>query len=209
MSAGFACRGRICKLLPSSVPSALAYKSPWLRTCVLSPVLLPNMAKSSPWNVTERAMCYFWPAGSEGGWDLSTPEPDPVPPHPCPLSICCTWCINTAHNQALKLCLRVFLALEACLVSAQGKMERSRNECSHDSILNQTPGMRSQWAMACCAPPGGNCLPETPPAGTPVTFLVVLVCACSVAKSCPPLCDPMDCSPSGSSVQGISQARVL
>ena len=35
-----------------------------------------------------------------------------------------------------------------------------------------------------------------------------LVC-CLVAKSCPPLCDPMDCSPPGSSVHGISQARIL
>ena len=32
---------------------------------------------------------------------------------------------------------------------------------------------------------------------------------CSVAKSCPVLCNPMDYSPSGSSVHGISQARVL
>ena len=30
-----------------------------------------------------------------------------------------------------------------------------------------------------------------------------------VAQSCPTLCDPMDCSPPGSSVHGISQARVL
>ena len=30
-----------------------------------------------------------------------------------------------------------------------------------------------------------------------------------VAKSCPTLSDPMDCSPPGSSVQGILQARVL
>ena len=30
-----------------------------------------------------------------------------------------------------------------------------------------------------------------------------------VAQSCPTLCDPMDCSPSGSSVHGIFQARVL
>ena len=29
------------------------------------------------------------------------------------------------------------------------------------------------------------------------------------AQSCPILCDPMDCSPSGSSVQGILQARIL
>ena len=32
---------------------------------------------------------------------------------------------------------------------------------------------------------------------------------CLVAKSCPTLGDPMDCSPAGSSVHGISQARIL
>ena len=30
-----------------------------------------------------------------------------------------------------------------------------------------------------------------------------------VAQSCPTLCDPMDCSLPGSSIHGISQARVL
>ena len=30
-----------------------------------------------------------------------------------------------------------------------------------------------------------------------------------VAQSCPTLSDPMDCSPSGSSVRGIFQARAL
>ena len=33
--------------------------------------------------------------------------------------------------------------------------------------------------------------------------------ACSVAQSCPTLCDPVDCSPPGSSVHGILQARIL
>ena len=32
-------------------------------------------------------------------------------------------------------------------------------------------------------------------------------CACSVAQLCQTLCDPMDCSPPGSSVHGISQAQ--
>ena len=32
---------------------------------------------------------------------------------------------------------------------------------------------------------------------------------CFVAKSCPTFCDPMDCSPPGSSLHGISQARLL
>ena len=30
-----------------------------------------------------------------------------------------------------------------------------------------------------------------------------------VIQSCPTVCDPMDCSPPGSSVYGISQARML
>ena len=30
-----------------------------------------------------------------------------------------------------------------------------------------------------------------------------------VAQSCPTLCDPMDCSPPGSSIHGTFQARVL
>ena len=37
----------------------------------------------------------------------------------------------------------------------------------------------------------------------------VCVCACSVTQSCPTLCSPMDCSPPGSSVHGIFQARIL
>ena len=32
---------------------------------------------------------------------------------------------------------------------------------------------------------------------------------CMYAPSCPTLCDPMDCSPPGSSVLGILQARIL
>ena len=35
------------------------------------------------------------------------------------------------------------------------------------------------------------------------------VCACICAQSCPTPCDPMDCSPPGCSVRGISQARIL
>ena len=42
--------------------------------------------------------------------------------------------------------------------------------------------------------------------------LLWLLCACVCAKSlqlCPTLCDPTDCSPPGSSVHGILQARIL
>ena len=34
-------------------------------------------------------------------------------------------------------------------------------------------------------------------------------CVCSVTQSCPTLCNPTDCSPPGSSVHGIVQARIL
>ena len=34
-------------------------------------------------------------------------------------------------------------------------------------------------------------------------------CYCLGSKSCPTLCDPMNCSPPGSSVHGILQARIL
>ena len=38
---------------------------------------------------------------------------------------------------------------------------------------------------------------------------IISCCCCLVAKSCPTLCDPMDCSLPGSSVCRISQARIL
>ena len=37
----------------------------------------------------------------------------------------------------------------------------------------------------------------------------LLECCCLVTKLCPALCDSMDCRPPGSSVHGISQARIL
>ena len=43
-------------------------------------------------------------------------------------------------------------------------------------------------------------------------FMILAVClsyACMLNESCPTLCDPLDCSPPGSSVQGILQARML
>ena len=40
-------------------------------------------------------------------------------------------------------------------------------------------------------------------------FQVRAVCYCLVTKSVPTLCNPMNCSPPGSSVHGISQARIL
>ena len=43
----------------------------------------------------------------------------------------------------------------------------------------------------------------------PQLFLKFGLFLCVCAQSCPTLCDPMDCSPPGSSVQGILQVRIL
>ena len=40
-------------------------------------------------------------------------------------------------------------------------------------------------------------------------FITFISEVSEVAQSCPTLCDPMDCSPPGSSIQGILQARIL
>ena len=48
------------------------------------------------------------------------------------------------------------------------------------------------------------------PLGSPILLCVcVCVCVCLVAQSCPALWDPVDCSPPGSSVHGILQAKIL
>ena len=43
----------------------------------------------------------------------------------------------------------------------------------------------------------------------PVIWMCIYACECSVARSCPTLCDPMDYNLPGSSVHGILQARIL
>ena len=45
--------------------------------------------------------------------------------------------------------------------------------------------------------------------GKGTSQLSVCLWFCAVAQSCPALYDPMDCSPSGSFVRGISQVRIL
>ena len=54
----------------------------------------------------------------------------------------------------------------------------------------------------------GNCI-NTQPCITLLCFQDTAAAAAKSLQSCPTLCDPMDCSPPGSSVHGIFQARVL
>ena len=45
--------------------------------------------------------------------------------------------------------------------------------------------------------------------GDALNILFLRVCVCSVSQWCPTLCDLMDCSPPGSSVHGIFQAKIV
>ena len=66
-----------------------------------------------------------------------------------------------------------------------------------------------------CATPTRLCRPwDSPGKNTGVGSHFLLQCRkvkseSEVAQSCPTLSDPMDCSPPGSSVHGVFQARVL
>ena len=42
-----------------------------------------------------------------------------------------------------------------------------------------------------------------------IYYIFTYAVLCLVAQSYPTLCDPIDCSPPGSSVHGILQARIL
>ena len=48
-----------------------------------------------------------------------------------------------------------------------------------------------------------------PPLPSPLQYLSLLFVRAKSLQSCLTLCDPMDCSPPGSSVHGILQARIL
>ena len=54
-----------------------------------------------------------------------------------------------------------------------------------------------------------NCTPHTVHYILMTLTLVLEVCCCLVTKLCSPLFHPMDCSLPGSSIHGISQARIL
>ena len=51
--------------------------------------------------------------------------------------------------------------------------------------------------------------PENPCLCTVSDAFVIIVHACLVVQLCQTLCNPMNCSPLGSSVHGILQARIL
>ena len=97
-----------------------------------------------------------------------------------------------------------------------------KNASSHPrSNIAQTHGLSSQfliqfsWALqryACCRISPFLCLWGTPTVlhqGLQPFLIFLSQVKVLVTQSCPTLCDPMDCSPPGSSAHGIFQARTL
>ena len=90
------------------------------------------------------------------------------------------------------LCSLTLYRSVKCTEKVQSKFSLSENPCSlypdHESECYQN------W-RSLCVPSRHRACPRRSES--------------EVARSCPTLCDPMDCSPPGSSVHGILQARVL
>ena len=70
--------------------------------------------------------------------------------------------------------------------------------CNHHSRQDVEHWCYPQKVASCLFPISGPC-----------SCLSVCMHACSVAQSCLTLCNPMGCRPSGSSVHGIFQARIV
>ena len=72
------------------------------------------------------------------------------------------------------------------------------------SVHGDSPGKNLEWVAMPSS--RGSSSPRDKPNSLVSPALAVL---CLVAKLCPTLCDPMDCSPLGSSVHRDFQARIL
>ena len=100
-----------------------------------------------------------------------------------------------------------------CLCFLQPRARRHHwNISQHvNSFLRDKPGdVLQSWSVSgllCCTGPLD--IYWNPLSTWPFSCFCSFCCYCSVIQSCPTLCDPMDCSPPGSSVRGITQARIL
>ena len=105
---------------------------------------------------------------------------------------CHTWILeSTEHVQAM-------YSLGSALLLSLKPASKQKSRLGHGS-QNGLLALHKHW----------DCLQTTPqkPAEPPIQ--IICCCCYLVAKFSPTLCDPMDCSPPGSTVHGISQARIL
>ena len=75
-------------------------------------------------------------------------------------------------------------------LGGEGRVKGERREKETGSpLIEVTPCVLSSWPF--------------------VLGVFLQLCLCVHAQSCPTFCNPLDCSPLGPSVHGISQARIL
>ena len=75
-----------------------------------------------------------------------------------------------------------------------------------DALHSHIQG-EGKWEISARSPTGFQTHTQVPPNEM---YTDTHVCACMLSlQSCLTLCDPMDCSPQGSSVHGILQTRIL
>ena len=116
---------------------------------------------------------------------LSSPHPPPLhPPLPIPFLLLPIFFLLFIEESHLTGSLLFWFLLSA----TESQTGRKNPAFSPGLAINfhHTPSITTRWVAFC-----------------------VLCAVFSVAQSCPALCNPMDCSPPGSSVHGISQARIL
>ena len=96
---------------------------------------------------------------------------------------------------------RSTLCINLCLTLVVSSEQNSRTEFVGQKMIPFE-------VLNTIAPPA-KCLNPAPSPGRIPTFPHPQWSCVLVAPLCPTLCDPMDCSPPGSSVHGILQARML
>ena len=77
------------------------------------------------------------------------------------------------------------------------------------NMAEQSQGRSQRWAVRLCPTQIWERKVQEKSLGILCVCVFVCVCVCLVARLCLTLCDPMDCSPPGSSIHGISQGRLL
>ena len=111
-----------------------------------------------------------------------------------PLWACIFYCTNCSFKNNHLLCM-VCGAFISRSLSNQPYMRPNSDNCSQTKVgVGETVLLPGHWLsekLKCTV--SEHCDNEM----------------CSVTESCPTLCDPRDSSPAGSSVHGISQARIL
>ena len=85
---------------------------------------------------------------------------------------------------------------QACSLGQEDPLEKKM--AIHSSILAwEVPWTEEPGGLQSMGSQRGECI------------YIIHIRVCSVAQSCLTLCDPVDCSPLGSSVHGIFQTRIL